>query len=409
MMRPGREVDDRIGDWVDGRLTGKDRERFEAELRVNPQLRQDLEQYERTVAVLRRALQEPGPSVQLADRILAAIAAGQGTTAPGRSPWRLRPLVWSLATAAALLVVALLVDAWSGTGQPGKSLAVATRDGESPAVAPPGGSEPAGHDGVRPPTEDTALKGGVGMQRHRAGAGDGDRGEGAAEIAAPPRGARRAPPAPAGEDPRGEDAKAKEAVGVLATGLGAAPPVPSAAAPGPAEPGRLPLVVVQGRAPAAADLFRARAAREGAPATPDADASRRLDAFLVAQLAPANPVAERKAAAEPGWLQVAGLWLLPLPGPESAAKAKAEATAGGADAASEHDWLVEGSRQDVAALLARLGVFAAGVDLQLHSGETSAPSAPSAPAAAAAAAADRPRAPDAEPIRLVLRFRLQSR
>jgi hypothetical protein len=111
--RPEREVDDRIADWVDGRLAGRDRERFVAELRVNAQLRKDLEEYERTVAALRAALQAPTHRIQLADRVLAAIAEGRAAGSERRNrPW-VRTWVWSVATAAALLVVALLVNAWS--------------------------------------------------------------------------------------------------------------------------------------------------------------------------------------------------------------------------------------------------------------------------------------------------------
>jgi 23S rRNA (cytosine1962-C5)-methyltransferase len=42
---PERQIDDRIADWVDGLLPDRERERFAAELRVNPQLRQDLQDY----------------------------------------------------------------------------------------------------------------------------------------------------------------------------------------------------------------------------------------------------------------------------------------------------------------------------------------------------------------------------
>ena len=44
------DVDERICDWVDGTMPARDRERFEAELRVNPQLRQQVDEYEAMVA-----------------------------------------------------------------------------------------------------------------------------------------------------------------------------------------------------------------------------------------------------------------------------------------------------------------------------------------------------------------------
>jgi hypothetical protein len=51
----GDEIDERLADWVDGRLSERDRERFEAELRVSPQLRERVDEYERTVQSVRAA------------------------------------------------------------------------------------------------------------------------------------------------------------------------------------------------------------------------------------------------------------------------------------------------------------------------------------------------------------------
>lgn len=110
--KPEREVDARLADWVDGRLSERDRERLVAELRVSPQLRKDLEDYEKTVAAVRAALQAPARPVQIADRVMAAIAAGNPRSSVGPR-WRNRSFVWSLASAAALLLLALLVNTWS--------------------------------------------------------------------------------------------------------------------------------------------------------------------------------------------------------------------------------------------------------------------------------------------------------
>jgi hypothetical protein len=110
--KPEREVDARLADWVDGRLGERERERFVAELRVSPQLRKDLEDYEKTVAAVRAALQAPARPVQIADRVMAAIAAGNTRSSVGPR-WRNRSFLWSLASAAALLVLALLVNTWS--------------------------------------------------------------------------------------------------------------------------------------------------------------------------------------------------------------------------------------------------------------------------------------------------------
>lgn len=114
MREPGRQIDERLADWVDGRMSERDHERFVAELRVNPKLRQDLEQYERTVATIRSALQAPTRPVQIADRVLDAIRAGDAA-APrpiARLPRTPRSLVWSLVGAAALLGVAMWVNTW---------------------------------------------------------------------------------------------------------------------------------------------------------------------------------------------------------------------------------------------------------------------------------------------------------
>lgn len=111
--RPRREVDDRLADWVDGRLSDRERERFVAEMRVNPQLRQDLEDYERTVGVVRAALRAPTSPSSMADRILAAVAEQRAAPAVRRTAWTSRHMFWSLASAAALLACALWVDQWS--------------------------------------------------------------------------------------------------------------------------------------------------------------------------------------------------------------------------------------------------------------------------------------------------------
>lgn len=120
-----REVDDRLADWVDGRLGERERERFVAELRVNPQLRKDLEAYERTVGVVRAALRAPTAPSPMAERILAAIASERAAPAPPRaSAWSWRHVWWSAASAAALLAIALWIDAWSSAGPTTTAVAV---------------------------------------------------------------------------------------------------------------------------------------------------------------------------------------------------------------------------------------------------------------------------------------------
>jgi negative regulator of sigma E activity len=132
-----RKVDDRLSDWVDDCLSDRERERFVAELRVSPQLRKDLEEYERTVAAVRAALRAPiassrDTSSSLADRVMQAIAepaerrAGSSSTANGLESHRNRfggpvprwlPMVGSIAAAAALLAVALWLHSWQTTSQ----------------------------------------------------------------------------------------------------------------------------------------------------------------------------------------------------------------------------------------------------------------------------------------------------
>lgn len=157
--RPRREVDDRLADWVDGRLSDRERERFVAEMRVNPQLRQDLEDYERTVGVVRAALRAPTSPSSMADRILAAVAEQRAAPAARRTAWTSRHIFWSLASAAALLACALWVDQWSspaplqtsvaaapdpaGAGAAPSTDDAATRDGQRPEGDKPGGDKSA--------------------------------------------------------------------------------------------------------------------------------------------------------------------------------------------------------------------------------------------------------------------------
>lgn len=122
-----RKVDERLAGWVDDCLSDRERERFAAELRVNPQLRKDLEEYERTVATLRAALRAPIAATNLADRVMQAIAepaersGGSSSAGNGREvhrrPFggpvpRWLPLVGSIAAAAALLALALWLNSW---------------------------------------------------------------------------------------------------------------------------------------------------------------------------------------------------------------------------------------------------------------------------------------------------------
>jgi hypothetical protein len=119
--QPEREIDDRLADWVDGRLSERERERFVAELRVNAQLRLDLAEYERTVAAVRAALRAPTQPSDLTARVMAAVAGQAIRGTSGGSASRRHPLYWSLAAAAALLVLAVAIDRWPTGASPADS------------------------------------------------------------------------------------------------------------------------------------------------------------------------------------------------------------------------------------------------------------------------------------------------
>ena len=110
------DVDERLADWVDGTMSARDRERFEAEMRVNPSLRQQVEEYEQTVSSIQTALRGDVHETDLADRVMAGLA--QEATGATRSKGSVLPFVWATACAAALLGIAVMIDTWGGTSQP---------------------------------------------------------------------------------------------------------------------------------------------------------------------------------------------------------------------------------------------------------------------------------------------------
>jgi hypothetical protein len=100
--------DERLADWVDDRLVGKDRDRFEAELRVSPELRRAAEEYreltERVRAVLAADVERAPDGLR--ERVLRELDA----PSPLRL-WRFHPLVGSLAAAAAIAVIYFAIRA----------------------------------------------------------------------------------------------------------------------------------------------------------------------------------------------------------------------------------------------------------------------------------------------------------
>ncbi len=98
-----RELDERIADWVDGRLSPRDQERLEAEFRVNSKLRQQAEEYRETVERVRRALAEPGQPVNLVDRVMEQVQLDRARPGLGNA----LPFLASFAAAAAMILLFL--------------------------------------------------------------------------------------------------------------------------------------------------------------------------------------------------------------------------------------------------------------------------------------------------------------
>ncbi len=129
-----RAPDERLAAYVDDAMTERERARFEGELRVNPQLKADLEDYERTVRSVRSALQAETAKVDLADRIFDAIdrepAAPVALANENQRGYR---LFVSMAAAAALLVLAVWVNSLPMDLAP-ESAMVAQGDAAEPAT-----------------------------------------------------------------------------------------------------------------------------------------------------------------------------------------------------------------------------------------------------------------------------------
>lgn len=156
-------ADERLADYVDDQLDERDRERFEAELRVSARLREQLEQYQRTVATVQRALRAPTQPTQLGDRVMAALASE--ATRPSLVRRKLRPFLFAVASAAALLALALVVDRL-GAPAPSQRVDFAS----TPTEAAEEGAETGGWAGrsdekvgdgapIGQPTQETAVVG----------------------------------------------------------------------------------------------------------------------------------------------------------------------------------------------------------------------------------------------------------
>jgi hypothetical protein len=461
---PERAIDERLADWVDGCMSPRDRDRFEAELRVNAQLRADLEEYERTVATVRAALQAPTRRVDLADRVLAAIAAGGSAAVPHRrrSP---RTLLLSLVAAAALLAVAVLLNRWPAgapaelrsndvasaaapapTGGAATPAAPELRDAGSevasrpPATSeakraageagPPAPPEPepeakqaAGAPAGEPAEEKDRLRLGAARDRQqpepRAATAGNEQPKPGTKVAEPPPAAGAGEPAAdefAGRDGavRAEARAHDDEAAAVAEDVRKGVALPKAPGSDARSVPMLPMLVVTapaeprpsrgaGAAPGARPAERKGEAGAGERVSKSVDAeaaAARLEAFVRAQLAAGVGAA---AAAPPS---SAALRFVALP---------AEATPGdglatGAERrgrSAPRLWLVEGPKADIEALLRGLGELARGNAIGLRTLEVAAPSGTASPGTVDTDASLQQGVPGAGALghqRVVLRF-----
>jgi hypothetical protein len=105
MTRRDLTNDERLADWVDGRLGEAELERLEAEFRVDPRFRDAAEKYRRSVESMRAALLGERVPAGLADRIAARI---EEESEVRRIRWL--PIAGSLLAAAALVMVFFVVQ-----------------------------------------------------------------------------------------------------------------------------------------------------------------------------------------------------------------------------------------------------------------------------------------------------------
>jgi hypothetical protein len=111
-----------LADWVDGAMTPRERERFEAELRVSKALRDRLTAYAKTVRAVRQGLAQQDASVDVSASVMARIRAADGGSSPSSSLARSMPSLrlsdvpgawWrSALVAAAIVAVIVVLDRW---------------------------------------------------------------------------------------------------------------------------------------------------------------------------------------------------------------------------------------------------------------------------------------------------------
>lgn len=111
------ENDERLCDWVDGTMAPRDRERFEAELRVSKTLRERADAYRSAVLAVREGLATDDEPIDVAASVMARIR-GDGSNGPKSSEPIVSPRLptlpgawWrSALVAAAMLALIFLLD-----------------------------------------------------------------------------------------------------------------------------------------------------------------------------------------------------------------------------------------------------------------------------------------------------------
>ncbi|MEQ1634534.1 MAG: hypothetical protein ABL997_19285 [Planctomycetota bacterium] len=111
-----KDGDERFADWVDGRMSPRDRERFEAEMRVSKPLRERAEAYRKTAQSVHQAFSQPIPKLDIADAVLARLSdptRGPSRPVPIAIPRSLPSAWWrSGLVAAATIVLIVVLERW---------------------------------------------------------------------------------------------------------------------------------------------------------------------------------------------------------------------------------------------------------------------------------------------------------
>lgn len=147
------ENDERLCDWVDGTMAPRDRERFEAELRVSKTLRERAEAYREAVRAVRTGLAVDDEPIDVAAAVMARIRSG-GTNGPAAPEAVVSPRLptvpgawWrSALVAAAMLAIIALLDRLEPRVKTTESAQVPAIVSIEPGIPPPADKAPAPKD-----------------------------------------------------------------------------------------------------------------------------------------------------------------------------------------------------------------------------------------------------------------------